>query len=107
MHTRRSFLKLAAAGGVVSVLAPPAWAQGFPSKPVKIILGLAPGASTDVGTRMLAQGLGEVTGQSFIVENRLGAGSTIAAAAVAGSPADGYTLFMGTGSYATSAVLVA
>jgi tripartite-type tricarboxylate transporter receptor subunit TctC len=54
---------------------------------------------------MLAQGLGEVTGQSFIVENRPGAGSTLAAAVVAGAPADGYTLFMGTGSYATSAAL--
>jgi tripartite-type tricarboxylate transporter receptor subunit TctC len=105
MHDRRTFLKLAATSGIMSALSVPAWAQSFPSKPVKIILGLAPGASTDVGTRLLAQGLTEVTGQPFIVENRLGAGSTIAAAAVAGSPADGYTLFMGTGSYATSAVL--
>ncbi len=105
MHSRRTFLKLAATSGIVSALSVPAWAQSFPSKPVKIILGLAPGASTDVGTRLLAQGLAEVTGQSFIVENRTGAGSTIAAAAVAASPADGYTLFMGTGSYATSAVL--
>jgi len=105
MHTRRSFIKLAAAGGVMSILAVPIWAQNFPAKPVKIILGLAPGASTDVGTRMLAQGLSEVTGQVFVVENRPGAGSTLAAATVAGAPADGYTLFMGTGSYATSAVL--
>src|ERR1019366_7937138 len=105
MHSRRTFLKLAATSGIMSVLAVPVWAQGFPSKPVKIILGLAPGASTDVGTRMLAQGLTEVVGQVFIVENRPGAGSTLAAAAVAGAPADGYTLFMGTGSFATSAVL--
>jgi len=102
---RRSFLRFAVAGGVAATLAGPARAQSFPGKPVKIILGLAPGASTDIGTRMLAQGLTEVTGQPFIVENRPGAGSTLAAAAVAGAPADGYTLFMGTGSYATSAAL--
>lgn len=105
MHNRRDVLKLAAANGILSLLPVPAWAQAYPSKSVKIILGLAPGASTDVGTRMLAQGLTEVIGQPFIVENRLGAGSTLAAAAVASAPADGYTLFMGTGSYATSAVL--
>jgi tripartite-type tricarboxylate transporter receptor subunit TctC len=72
---------------------------------VKIVVGLAPGASTDVGTRLLAQHLTEVTGQSFIVENRPGAGSTMGAGTVASAPADGYTLFMGTGSYATSAAL--
>jgi tripartite-type tricarboxylate transporter receptor subunit TctC len=105
MLDRRWFLKLAAASGIASALSAPARAQGFPGKPVKIILGLAPGASTDIGTRMLAQGLTEVTGQPFIVENRPGAGSTLAAAAVAAAPADGYTLFMGTGSYATSAAL--
>lgn len=104
MQTRRSVLAYAAASGLLS-LSIPAHAQAFPSKPVRIILGLAPGASTDVGTRLLAQGLTEVTGQSFIVENRAGAGSTIGAAAVASAPPDGYTLFMGTGSYATSAAL--
>jgi tripartite-type tricarboxylate transporter receptor subunit TctC len=103
MMTRRDFVKLAAAGALSMAL--PAWAQGYPTKPVKIVLGLAPGASTDVGTRLLAQHLTEVVGQPFIVENKTGAGSTLAAAAVASAPPDGYTLFMGTGSYATSAAL--
>jgi tripartite-type tricarboxylate transporter receptor subunit TctC len=104
MLTRRSFMQVAGA----SVLLPMAGAlraQAFPDKPVRIILGLAPGASTDAGTRMLAQALGEISGQTFIVENRPGAGSTIAASIVAGSTPDGYTQFMGTGSYATSAAL--
>jgi tripartite-type tricarboxylate transporter receptor subunit TctC len=104
VHKRRSLLKLAAASGLLS-LSLPSHAQGFPGKPVRIVVGLAPGASTDTGTRLLAQGLTEVTGQTFIVENRPGAGSTLGAAAVAAAPADGYTLFMGTGSYATSAAL--
>jgi tripartite-type tricarboxylate transporter receptor subunit TctC len=104
MLTRRSFMQLSAAACALP------WthavrAQGYPAKPVKVILGLAPGGSTDVGTRLLAQGLGDNAGQPFIVDNRPGAGSTIAAAAVAGSPPDGYTLFMGTGSYATSVAL--
>jgi tripartite-type tricarboxylate transporter receptor subunit TctC len=103
MFTRRDFVKLAGAGALSMAL--PARAQAYPAKPVKIVLGLAPGASTDVGTRLLAQHLTEVAGQPFIVENKTGAGSTLAAAAVASAPPDGYTLFMGTGSYATSAAL--
>jgi tripartite-type tricarboxylate transporter receptor subunit TctC len=102
---QRRTLLAAAAATASGALALPAHAQAYPARPVRIIVGLAPGASTDVGTRLLAQHLTEVTGQSFIVENRPGAGSTIGAAAVASAPPDGYTLFMGTGSYATSAAL--
>jgi len=79
--------------------------ESFPGKPIRIIVGLAPGASTDTGARLLAQSLSERTGKSFIVENKVGAGSTIAASFVANSAPDGYTLFLGTGSYATGAVL--
>ncbi|MBC5767885.1 Bug family tripartite tricarboxylate transporter substrate binding protein [Ramlibacter albus] len=103
MHRRT--LLAATAAAAAATLGLPARAQAYPNRPVKIILGLAPGASTDAGTRLLAQHLQEVTGQTFVVENRPGAGSTIGAAAVASAPADGYTLFMGTGSYATSAAL--
>jgi len=102
---QRRTLLTAAASAAAATLGLPARAQAFPNKPVRIVLGLAPGASTDAGTRLLAQHLQEVTGQTFIVENRPGAGSTIGAAAVASAPPDGYTLFMGTGSYATSAAL--
>lgn len=93
------------AGLAAALISVAAHAQAFPSKPIKIVVGLAPGASTDIGTRLLAQHLTEVLGQPVIVENRPGAGSTLGAGVVAASPADGYTLFMGTGSYATSAAL--
>jgi len=102
---RRTLVAAAAATSLTSLSLTVQAQQAFPNRPVKIILGLAPGGSTDFGTRLLAQNLTEITGQTFIVENRPGAGSTIGAAAVASAPPDGYTLFMGTGSYATSAAL--
>ena len=104
MRTRRDLIRMAAAGGLFS-LGAPLRAQAYPARPVRIVVGLAPGGSTDVGTRLLAQGLTEVTGQTFIVDNRPGAGSTVGAGTVAAAAPDGYTLFMGTGSYATSAAL--
>jgi tripartite-type tricarboxylate transporter receptor subunit TctC len=102
---RRTLVAAAAAASLNSLPFTVQAQQAFPNRPIKIILGLAPGGSTDFGTRLLAQNLTEITGQTFIVENRPGAGSTIGAAAVASAPPDGYTLFMGTGSYATSAAL--
>jgi tripartite-type tricarboxylate transporter receptor subunit TctC len=67
-------------------------AQSFPVRPVRIVVGLAAGGPTDVVVRLFANKIGEIWGQSVIVENRPGAGGTIAADAVAKSPADGYTL---------------
>jgi len=68
----------------------------FPSKPVKIIVGFPAGSATDVAARVLAQRLGQTLGQQFIVDNRAGASSNIAARSVATAPPDGYTLFVGT-----------
>jgi len=68
----------------------------FPSKPVKIVVGFPGGSSTDVAARVLAQRLGQSLGQQFIVDNRPGASSNIAARSVVTAPADGYTIFMGT-----------
>ena len=64
----------------------------YPARPVRVIVGLAPGGGTDIQTRLIAQKLSETLGRSFVVENRTGAGGTVAYAAVAKSPADGYTL---------------
>ena len=76
--------------------APMAVAQSFPAKPVRIIVGFAPGGGTDFVARVLGQRLGEVWGQPVLVENRAGAAGTIGADFVAKSPGDGYTLLMGT-----------
>lgn len=79
-----------------------AFAQGYPSKSVRIIVPFAPGGATDIVTRIVAQKLTEVWGQSVIVENRSGAGGNIGGEAAANSPPDGYTLFMTSGSIVTA-----
>ena len=69
-------------------------AQTYPTKPVRIIIGYAPGGATDISTRIFADKMSQRMGQRFIVENRPGASTTIAAQAVAKSPPDGYTLWL-------------
>ena len=69
-------------------------AQAYPMKPVRMLVGYAPGGGTDVTARMVAQKLSDPLGQPVVVENRTGAAATIAAERVATSPADGYTLLM-------------
>jgi tripartite-type tricarboxylate transporter receptor subunit TctC len=75
-----------------------ALAQPYPSKPVRFVVGPGPNSGTDVVARAIALKLGERLGQSVVVENRTGAGGTIAVAAVAKSPADGYTILFVSGS---------
>jgi len=73
-----------------------ATAEGYPVRPVRIIVGFGPGASGDIAARVLAQKFGTLLGQQFVVENRTGAGSNIATNFVAQAPKDGYTLLQGT-----------
>ena len=68
----------------------------YPSRPVRIVVGFGPGSAADLSARVLAQRLSKTMGQQFIVENKPGGGSTVAADQVARGPKDGYTLFMGT-----------
>ncbi len=86
----------AAALAMAACFMPPAAAQSpagdYPAKPVRVLVGLAPGGGTDIQARLIAQKLSENTKRSFIVENRTGAGGTVAYAAVAKSQPDGYTL---------------
>ena len=84
----------------------PAWAQApYPAKPVRIVVPFPPGGPTDLLARVLAQKLGESMSQQFLVDNRPGATGTIAAAMVAKSPPDGYTLIMHATSSHVSAYL--
>ena len=90
---RRPFL--IAATSLVTSLADPALAQTWPDRPVRIIVSAPPGGGSDVVGRLLAEGFGTTLGQRFLVENRVGAGGTIAAEAAARAAPDGNTLFVG------------
>ena len=83
---------------LAAILAAPllAWAQAYPSKPVKVVVTFPPGSTPDIVGRALASRLQEALGQPFVVENRAGAGGNIGADAVAKAPADGYTLLVST-----------
>ncbi len=69
-----------------------AWAQAYPSRPVRIIVGFPPGGATDIRARLMGQWLSERLGRQFVVENRAGASGNIGTEVVAKAPADGYTL---------------
>src|ERR1700730_10321829 len=90
----RKFLQLAAGAGALPVLSRRAWAQAYPSRPVRIIAGFSAGSTTDILARLMGQWLSERFGQSFIIDNRRGPGGNIGTEAVVNSPADGYTLLM-------------
>jgi tripartite-type tricarboxylate transporter receptor subunit TctC len=81
-------------GSMLVLSAPAVWAQGYPNKPVKLIVPFAPGGFTDVVARILGQKLSATMGQQFIVENKPGAGSIIGTDFVAKAAPDGYTLVM-------------
>jgi tripartite-type tricarboxylate transporter receptor subunit TctC len=101
--------RLAALGATLCLLwAPPAAAQPYPSKPIRIICAFPAGGIADIYARIIGLRVSEAWGQPVVVENRAGAGGTIAAEAVAKSPADGYTLVMGAvGTHAVNVSLFA
>jgi tripartite-type tricarboxylate transporter receptor subunit TctC len=82
-----------------------AQAQTFPDKPIRMIIGYAPGGATDTVGRLLAQELSQILGQSVIVENRAGGGTLVATETVKRSPADGYTLLFGTNAFIITPLL--
>ncbi len=91
---RRTFLHLAAGAAALPALSRVATAQGYLSRPVRLVVGFAAGSTTDILARLMGQWLSERLGQQFIIENRPGAAGNIAAEAVVKAPADGYTLLM-------------
>src|SRR6516225_2118713 len=91
---RRNFLRLAAGAAALSGVSRIARAQAYPSRPVRLIVGFAPGGGVDITARLLGQWLSERLGQQFIIENRPGAGTNIATEAVVRAPPDGYTLLL-------------
>ncbi len=102
----RGLKRLALIAGVVVAAGAPAAAQDFPQKPIHIVVPFAAGGSPDIIARVLGEELGSAFGQNVVIENRGGAGGSIAAHYVLDQPADGHTLFFGTtGNLATNKVL--
>ena len=102
---RRQFLHLAAGAAALPAASRFAWAQVYPARPVRLIIGYPPGSGPDINARLIGQWLSERLGQPFVIDNRPGAGSNIGTEAVVRAPADGYTLLIAASANASNATL--
>jgi tripartite-type tricarboxylate transporter receptor subunit TctC len=93
---RREFLRLAASASAISVLSGIALAQKYPARPVRLVVGYAAGGAADTLARIVGLALTERLGQTFVVENRVGAGGDLATEMILRTPADGYTMLVNT-----------
>lgn len=100
----RCIMALATLAGIAAAGTLASAHSGFPTRPVRVIVAFAPGGITDIIARLVSQKLGDTTGQSFVVENRGGAGGALGAKIVSGAAADGYTLLVTTTAVAINAV---
>ena len=106
-RTRRDVLKLGAAAATLPLVAPRAWAQAYPAKPVRLIVGFPAGGQVDIIARLFGQWFGERLGQAVVVENKPGAGGNLGAQAVINAAPDGYTLFFAAASNTVNTTLFA
>jgi tripartite-type tricarboxylate transporter receptor subunit TctC len=102
---RRKFLRLSAVAVTLFSAPRQLWAQAYPARPVRIVVGFPAGVAPDIVARVIAQALSDRLGQQFVVENRPGAGSNIGTEIVVRSPPDGYTLLLAISSGAINATL--
>jgi tripartite-type tricarboxylate transporter receptor subunit TctC len=102
---RRNFLYLAAGAAALPAASWLAWAQAYPTRPVRIVAAFAAGGGVDITARLIGQWLSDRLGQSFVVENRPGAGGNIGTEAVVNAPSDGHTLLLATVPNAVNATL--
>jgi tripartite-type tricarboxylate transporter receptor subunit TctC len=102
---RRQFLHLATGAAALPVVSRFAWAQAYPTRPVRIMVGAPAGGGIDIVARLIGQWLSERLGQPFVIENRPGAGTNIATEAVVRAAPDGYTLLLAFSSNALNATL--
>ncbi len=103
--SRRRILRLAADAAALPAVSRIAWSQSYPIRPVRVVLGLSPGGSVDIVTRIVARALSEFLGQQFVVENKPGASGDTATEAVVRATPDGYTLLVVLAANAINATL--
>ena len=99
------FLRWCVLAAAAAIATPSGAQESYPSRPVRLLVGVAPGSTADVSLRILAQKLSQILGGQFVVENRTGAGTSIAAQMVVQAPKDGYTLMYGGSANTVNATL--